>query len=73
MSTFIQEIQHLGVKPVSVEREAEDMLVINGIRFTGDFFREFAEEQELRGTKAPIIRTVRDVVLYFHSVEVVDA
>jgi len=35
----IQELPHVGVRPVSVEREHPDRLIIEGVRFSGDFFR----------------------------------
>lgn len=39
---LIQEIPHEPRKPVEIIREHGDILMIEGIRFAGDFFREFA-------------------------------
>lgn len=54
-----KQIQHNPIEPVSVMREGDDAIVVQGVKFTGDFFRAFAAEKEKRG-KAPIIRTLHD-------------
>jgi len=39
---FIKSLPHVSVEPVSVVREHPDRLVINGVRYDGDYFRTFA-------------------------------
>jgi hypothetical protein len=36
---FIQEVEHVAVEPVRIEREHNDVIVIEGVRYGGDFFR----------------------------------
>lgn len=38
---FIEEIEHYPVKPVTIEREAFDMVIIEGVRYSGEYFRQF--------------------------------
>jgi hypothetical protein len=64
---FITQVQHNPVQPVSVVRESDDVLVIEGVRFSGNFFRAFAEEQERRRWIGQLIRTVHDAVEFFHE------
>lgn len=42
MSQFIKPLPHVSVEPVSVVREHPDVLVIEGVRYAGDFFRQNA-------------------------------
>lgn len=39
---FIQEVEHVAVEPVSIEREHNDVIVIEGVRYAGDYFRMMA-------------------------------
>jgi len=39
---FIQEVEHEPKKPVSIEREPNDVVVIEGVRYAADLFRIFA-------------------------------
>jgi uncharacterized protein YhbP (UPF0306 family) len=64
---FIQQVQHNPIQPISVVRENDDVLVIEGVRFSGNFFRLFSEEQERRRWKAPLVRTVHDAVQFFRE------
>ena len=41
MSTFIKPLPYVGRKPVSIERDGGDVVIIEGVRFDGDFFRTF--------------------------------
>jgi hypothetical protein len=38
---FIKTLPHDVKKPVSIEREAGDVIVIEGVRYAGDYFRMF--------------------------------
>ena len=40
--TFIQEVEHVAVEPVRIEREHNDEIVIEGVRYSGDYFRTLA-------------------------------
>jgi len=40
--TFIQEVAHVAVEPVRIEREHNDVIVIEGVRYAGDYFRTMA-------------------------------
>ena len=39
---FIQEVEHVAVEPVRIEREHNDVIVIEGVRYAGDYFRTMA-------------------------------
>ena len=39
---FIQEVEHEDRKPVSIEREPNDVVVIEGVRYAAELFRVFA-------------------------------
>lgn len=36
---FMQEVEHEPKKPVSIARDGKDGVIIEGIRFSGDYFR----------------------------------
>lgn len=40
--TFIKEVEHVAVEPVRIEREHNDVIVIEGVRYAGDYFRTMA-------------------------------
>lgn len=40
-SQFIKEVEHMP-DPVSIEREEHDVIVIEGVRYSGDLFRTLA-------------------------------
>ena len=39
---FIQEVEHEPKRPVSIEREPNDVVVIEGVRYAAELFRVFA-------------------------------
>jgi hypothetical protein len=39
---FIKKIPHNPIEPVRVERDGTDSLIVEGVRFDGDFFRTLA-------------------------------
>lgn len=39
---FIQEVEHESKRPVSIEREPNDVVVIEGVRYAAELFRVFA-------------------------------
>jgi len=39
---FIEEIEHEAKKPVSIEREPNDVVVIEGVRYAAELFRVLA-------------------------------
>lgn len=41
-NSFIQEVKHTAVEPVTVMRDVNDVLIIEGVRYGGDFFRMMA-------------------------------
>ena len=41
MSSFIKQIAHVEKKPISIEREEGDVIVIEGVRYDADYFRTF--------------------------------
>lgn len=41
MSQYIQALPHEPRKPVEITREHNDVVVIEGVRYAGDYFREF--------------------------------
>lgn len=41
-NSHIKALDYEARKPVSVEREHPDRLIIEGVRFSGDFFRSLA-------------------------------
>lgn len=43
---FIQYREHVSVKPVSIERDANDVVIIEGVRYAGELFRTFAEPSD---------------------------
>ena len=42
---FIKPLPHVSVEPVRVEREHPDLLVIEGVRYDGDYFRTFSHPE----------------------------
>ena len=42
---FIKQLPHISKEPVSVVREHPDRLVIDGVRYDGDYFRTFAHPE----------------------------
>lgn len=42
---FIKTLPHVSKEPVSVVREHPDRLVINGVVYDGDYFREFSHPE----------------------------
>lgn len=42
MNANIKPLAHESKRPVSVEREHPDRIIIEGVRFSGDYFRELA-------------------------------
>jgi hypothetical protein len=44
--SFIKEFPHVEKKPVSVERELPDILVIEGVRYAGDLFRTLTDPND---------------------------
>lgn len=65
MSNLIKQVPHQPVRPVSVERTFPDGLMIEGIQFSGDFFRTFADPDPEK-----LYRIVRDGDVI--KIEVVD-
>jgi len=67
MSQFIKPMAHVAIQPVSVVREQPDILVIEGVRYSGDFFRQSAyPETDLlyairRDGDMVILKTVRNM------------
>lgn len=67
MNGFIKQAVHQRKKPVTVERDVNDVLVIEGVRFQGDLFRMFAEPDDRclyamrRDGDTVVLVTVRDV------------
>lgn len=41
MNNHIKQLPHQPKEPVSIEREHNDVIVIEGVRYDGDYFREF--------------------------------
>jgi len=39
---FIEPVEHQAKKPVSIERDANDVIIVEGVRYSGDFFRTMA-------------------------------
>jgi hypothetical protein len=64
---FIRTVEHQRKKPVTVERDVNDVLVIEGVRYAGDLFRTFAEPDDRylyamrRDGDTVVLVTVRDV------------
>ena len=46
MSNFVKQEEHERKKPVTVERDIPDYLIIEGVRFAGDVFRAFGAPNE---------------------------
>lgn len=46
MSGFIRQAEHEGKRPVRVERDFPDVLVIEGVRWAGEIFRTFSEPDD---------------------------
>lgn len=40
-SSFIKPSPHVAKKPISIEREDGDVIVIEGVRYDADYFRTF--------------------------------
>ena len=71
---FIKEIQHEEKKPVSIEREPNDVVVIEGVRYAADLFRILANPDagllyayERKGDQiiATAIRNPQDALAFF--------
>lgn len=41
MPGFIKQVAYQEKKPVSIEREDNDVIVIEGVKYDGDYFRTF--------------------------------
>lgn len=39
---FIQEVEHVAVEPVRIERDANDVVIVEGVRYSGEYFRTLA-------------------------------
>jgi len=67
MNGFIKQAVHQRKRPVTVERDVDDVLVIEGVRYAGDLFRTFAEPDDRylfamrREGNTVVLVTVRDV------------
>lgn len=46
MNGFIKQAEHQAKRPVTVERDVPDILVIEGVRYAGDLFRTFANPDD---------------------------
>lgn len=46
MNGFIRQAEHQRKRPVTVERDVNDILVIEGVRYQADLFRTFAEPDD---------------------------
>lgn len=38
----VKQVAHQAVRPVSIERDIPDIVVIEGVRYAGDLFRRFS-------------------------------
>lgn len=76
--SFVKQIEHNPVEPVQVERGAGDVLVVEGVPYAGDFFRQMAwpEEDCLYAIRRDedgrvwltVIRTVEEAKQFFEAV-----
>jgi len=78
MNTFITQLQHQPKEPVSIEREHNDVIVIDGVRYDADYFRTFAhpETEYLYAVRRvdetvmlTLIRTPEEAVQFFSEVQ----
>ncbi len=72
-NNLIQEVAHQP-KPVSIEREPGDVISIEGVKFSGDFFRTmalpdpdclYAIRREDDAVVLTTIRTMQDAMTFF--------
>ena len=75
---FIKQIDHQPVKPVEIERLPGDWIFIEGVRFSADYFREFAhpDTDVLYAVKRDgdqvwltVIRNVDEAVKFFEEIQ----
>lgn len=76
-NSFIQRLSHEPLKPVSLEREHPDIVMIEGVRYEGDYFRAmaaprtdvlYAVRNDDGVTRLTIIRSVEDAKEFFAEV-----
>lgn len=46
MNGFIKQAEHQAKRPVKVERDVPDILVIEDVRYAGELFRTFANPDD---------------------------
>jgi hypothetical protein len=78
-NNLFQELPHEPKKPVSVEREHPDRLVIEGVTYDGDYFREmghpdtdvlYAVRKDSEGVVClTVIRSVEEAKEFFEQIE----
>jgi hypothetical protein len=78
MEKFVEEVEYEGRKPVSIEREAHDVVVIEGVRYAADIFRVLANpdanvlytfERDGENVIATVIRNVGEATGFFFRKE----
>lgn len=75
MNTFIKQVTHQPKEPVRIEREHNDVIVIEGVRYDGDYFREFGypntdilysvQRDDEGVVRLTMIRTPEEAVQFF--------
>lgn len=79
MNNHFKPLPHEPKKPVTVEREHPDRLVIEGVLYDGDYFREFghpdtdvlyAVRKDAEGAVClTLIRSIEEAKEFFEKVE----
>lgn len=65
MNKIISTVPHNPFPPVQVMREVNDVLIIEGVRFSGEFFRSLAEVQQKCQLNLPLVETMNDLEVFF--------
>jgi hypothetical protein len=79
MEKFIKEVKHQAKEPVRIEREENDVVSIEGVKYAGDYFREFgapdtdvlyAVMRDSDGVvRLTLVRTAEEAIEFFNEQE----
>jgi hypothetical protein len=78
MNTYIKPVAHQAKRPVTIERDVNDVIVIEGVKYAGDLFRCFAmpgsgvlyaAQNDGDSVRLTMIRTVKEAMEFFEEIE----